>query len=88
MNFCLNVSCNVEKILLQKVNRKMENSSATVCYLDSKEEEMMYQDALNQVLQADPRARAGGNIRIGEIILIVDSDTRVVNHMASMSISS
>ncbi|KAF2672593.1 hypothetical protein BT63DRAFT_466148 [Microthyrium microscopicum] len=77
MNFCLNVSCKVEKQLLQLVANRMVETNSSDYYLDSREEEEMYYEALHHVLKTDPRAQAGGNIRVGEIILIVDSDTRV-----------
>ncbi|KAG8416145.1 hypothetical protein J3459_013727 [Metarhizium acridum] len=41
------------------------------------EEEEMYQSALARVLEENPLAWADGDIRVGELILIVDSDTRV-----------
>jgi hypothetical protein len=46
-------------------------------FIDDQELDDMYKTALDRVLQEDPRVRAAGNIRMGEIILIVDSDTRV-----------
>jgi hypothetical protein len=49
-------------------------------FVDDEEIDEMYLAALDQVLQEDTRVNAAGNIRMGEIILIVDSDTRVVNY--------
>jgi hypothetical protein len=46
--------------------------------VDDHELDEMYKSALDRVLKEDPRATAAGNIRMGEIILIIDSDTRVV----------
>jgi hypothetical protein len=37
----------------------------------------------SKVLKNNPRAQAEGDIRVGEIILIVDSDTRVVSPISS-----
>ncbi|KAA8646615.1 uncharacterized protein ATNIH1004_008048 [Aspergillus tanneri] len=45
--------------------------------IDPAEEAVCYQRALEHVLESDLRIHAGGDIRIGELILIVDSDTRV-----------
>ncbi|KAF2668730.1 hypothetical protein BT63DRAFT_471822 [Microthyrium microscopicum] len=77
MNFCLNISCQVEQILRKFVDQKMQSEKAEAAFFDSREEESLYQDALEQVLEGDKRAKAGGNIRVGEFILIVDSDTLV-----------
>lgn len=73
MNFALNVSNKVEDTLQSLIDARFGGETT----LDEAEEAKLYQDALRQVLEADPRAKAGGNIRMGEIILIVDSDTEV-----------
>lgn len=74
MNFALNVSNKVEAELLQRMAPTLEKSDM----VDPMEEEQFYRDALDQVTQSDPHIRgAGGDIRVGEFILIVDSDTRV-----------
>lgn len=46
-------------------------------FIDDQELDDMYKAALERVLKEGPRVSAAGNIRMGEIILIVDSDTRV-----------
>ncbi|RYN80176.1 hypothetical protein AA0117_g3140 [Alternaria alternata] len=74
MNFALNTSNRVEDVLQSLVDNRYDKGNASI----SEEEELaLYHEALDQVLTADPRAKAGGNIRMGEIILIVDSDTIV-----------
>jgi hypothetical protein len=73
MNFALNISNRVEDKLQSLVDSRFEKEDA----ITEDQEASMYQDALQSVLNSDPRAKAGGNIRMGEIILIVDSDTRV-----------
>ncbi|CAI6331822.1 unnamed protein product [Periconia digitata] len=73
MNFALNISNRVEDVLQGLVTPRLEKDQ----YITEDEEETLYQQALAEVLESDPRAKAGGNIRMGEIILIVDSDTRV-----------
>lgn len=50
-------------------------------FIDDQELDDMYRNALERVLKEDPRVSAAGNIRMGEIILIVDSDTRIVSHL-------
>ncbi|KAK6537011.1 hypothetical protein TWF281_001215 [Arthrobotrys megalospora] len=74
MNFCLEISNKTEDTLLELVKAKGELSDEP---LSSKDLEGMYHTALEKVIEVDTRAWASGNIRVGEIILIVDSDTRV-----------
>lgn len=74
MNFALNVANKVEDALF----RMLEGNSDKPILIDRVEEEAYYNQALSQVLESDSRIKAGGDIRIGEHILIVDSDTRVV----------
>lgn len=77
MNFALNISMKVEAYLQQMVDDKFAREGSNV--IDEKEEDELYQAALSRVLAESPLAQADGNIRVGEIILIVDSDTRVVS---------
>ncbi|KAF2032045.1 hypothetical protein EK21DRAFT_61793 [Setomelanomma holmii] len=69
MNFALNVSNRVEDALQALVNEAGE--------VTADEEHALYQQALDAVVKNDARVKAGGNIRMGELILIVDSDTIV-----------
>jgi hypothetical protein len=73
MNFALNISNRVEDVLQTAVAARLEKEDS----FTEEEEARLYEEALKEVLESDPRAKAGGNIRMGEIILIVDSDTRV-----------
>ncbi len=73
MNFALNISNRVEDALQSAIDARTEKDVG----ISEEEETTLYQEALKKVLDSDPRAKAGGNIRMGEIILIVDSDTRV-----------
>lgn len=73
MNFALNISNRVEDKLQSLVDSRFEKEDS----ITEDQEASMYDEALQSVLASDPRAKAGGNIRMGEIILIVDSDTRV-----------
>ncbi|KAK3939748.1 putative glycosyltransferase [Diplogelasinospora grovesii] len=68
MNFALMVSCKVED-KLALVARGPEWSQH--------DEAQAYERALKEVLEEDGRAWADGNIRVGDYILIIDSDTRV-----------
>jgi hypothetical protein len=85
MNFALNISQRVETYLQEMVEAKLAAEGTDV--ISQQEEDQMYQICLDRVLQEDPRAQAGGNIRMGEIILIIDSDTRVVSLPSRLAIS-
>lgn len=74
MNFALNVSNEVEGKMLEMLADTLESTDM----IDAGLEEHFYRLALEGVLDADPRIRASGDIRIGESILLVDSDTKVV----------
>ncbi|KAI1109503.1 glycosyl transferase family group 2-domain-containing protein [Nemania sp. NC0429] len=68
MNFALMISCKVEEKLAQ-CNRGPDWSQA--------DEALAYEKALKEVIEQDGRAWADGNVRVGDYILIIDSDTRV-----------
>ena len=74
MNFALNVSNEVEGKMLEMLAGTLEETDM----VNVTQEEHIYRLALEGVLASDARIRAGGDIRIGESILLVDSDTRVV----------
>lgn len=76
MNFALNISNKVEELLAARIS---EISGEKNGYVTAREEEELYNQALQEVVAKDGRAQAGGNIRVGEFILIVDSDTRIVS---------
>ena len=68
MNFGLMLSCNVESKL--SMLDRPEGWTQT-------DEAVEYERCLREVLEEHGRAWADGNIRIGDYILIIDSDTRV-----------
>lgn len=73
MNFAMDVSLKVEG-KLEKVDRSDDWTDA--------DEDVAYQTAMEQVCQeifeeTGHQAWAGGNIRMGDLILLIDSDTRV-----------
>ena len=68
MNFGLMISCKVEE-RLQLIKRPAEWTQ--------NDEAQAYEQVLKDVLEEDGRAWADGNIRIGDYILLIDSDTRV-----------
>jgi cellulose synthase/poly-beta-1,6-N-acetylglucosamine synthase-like glycosyltransferase len=68
MNFALMISCKVEE-KLAAIQRTLDWSQH--------DEAQAYEQALKEVLEEDGRAWADGNIRVGDYILLIDSDTRV-----------
>src|SRR5271167_3891235 len=68
MNFAMNLAHNVEERLSQI--ERPEGWTDT-------NEDAAYDSILESVVKEDGRAWAAGDIRLGELILIVDSDTRV-----------
>lgn len=68
MNFGLMISCKVEERLLL-INRPDDWSQA--------DEALAYERCLKEVLEESHVAWADGNIRMGDYILLIDSDTRV-----------
>lgn len=73
MNFALDISLKIEG-LLEHVDRYRK-------WTDD-DEDRAYQRAMDQVLQdkfqsTGHMAWAGGNVRVGDLILLIDSDTRV-----------
>ncbi|KAK9451883.1 glycosyl transferase family group 2-domain-containing protein [Limtongia smithiae] len=70
MNYCLSVANRIEEIL-----EAMHNESEKV-WTDVEEAEA-YSRAVEQIKQEDPTCWIDGDVRVGDLILIVDSDTRV-----------
>ena len=68
MNYGLALSCAVE----DKLSVIPRGSTWT-----QDDEDLAYNACLKEVLASNPRAWADGNIRMGDYILIIDSDTRV-----------
>lgn len=68
MNYTLNISMRIEEALetVYRHDRWTEY-----------DEQEAYDRIFDEVLAADGRAQGGGNVRIGDIILLIDSDTRV-----------
>ena len=70
MNFGLMLSCNVEDKLRRYHNPTPPNWTQV-------DEALAYESCLKEVLEKHGRAWADGNIRIGDYIVLIDSDTRV-----------
>ncbi|KAK6351600.1 hypothetical protein TWF718_004757 [Orbilia javanica] len=74
MNFGLEISNKTEDTLLELIDARDKTGYNPLLGNDIDE---LYNAALEKVIEEDTRVWASGNIRTGEIILIVDSDTRV-----------
>jgi hypothetical protein len=78
LNYALDITLRVEDKLLQLIDARKQDSH--VEELSAEDENELYEHALRSVLDGDQgRSWADGNIRMGEIILLIDSDTRVVS---------
>jgi hypothetical protein len=77
MNYCLDFSIRVEDKLLSLIadyERDFPDEEITV----AKENEL-YDIAMKEIIDSDEgRTLADGNVRLGEIILLLDCDTKVV----------
>jgi len=84
MNYCLSFSLRVEDELLRLLSQKAEQEERHPEEFLLDEEEYLYELAMAAILKNDGgKTMAGGNVRMGEIILIVDCDTRVVSWQTS-----
>lgn len=81
MNYCLNFSIRVEDELLRLIAEyEIEHPSEEITV--AKENEL-YSVAMETTIASDEsRTWAAGNVRLGEFILLVDCDTRVVRYEA------
>lgn len=80
MNYCLDFSIRVEDELLRLTADKAREKECETSDLTIEEEFELYNTARETIVSQDEgRTLAGGNVRIGEIILLIDSDTRVVS---------
>lgn len=77
MNYCLHFSIRVEDELLRLLAEYEEQHPSEEITV-AKENEL-YSLAMETIIASDEgRTWAGGNVRLGEFILLVDCDTRVV----------
>jgi hypothetical protein len=79
MNYCLSFSLRVEDELLRLMKEKSDWEERPQEDFSLEEEEYLYEQALATILEVDGgKTMAEGNVRMGDIILIIDCDTRVV----------
>jgi hypothetical protein len=84
MNYCLHFSIRVEDELLRLIAAVCAETGKTEEEITIAEENVLYAKALETIIvQDEGRTWASGNVRIGDIILIIDSDTRVVGQHSS-----
>ena len=82
MNYCLDFSIRVEDELLRLIDVTCVATGKSNDEITVEEENVLYQKALETIIEQDEgRTWASGNVRIGDIILIIDSDTRVVSKL-------
>ncbi|KAK7885195.1 hypothetical protein LTR67_010686 [Exophiala xenobiotica] len=78
MNYCLDFSLRVEDEYLEMVNQICQERGCTPEQLDVDEETRIYEQARERTVTKDEgRTWAAGDVRVGAIVLIIDSDTRV-----------
>ncbi|KAI0129117.1 glycosyl transferase family group 2-domain-containing protein [Xylariales sp. AK1849] len=82
MNYALDFTLRVEDELLRLIHQRRSELNLAeddpTAQLDLDEEDRLYEQALNANLERDGgKTWAEGNIRMGDIILIIDSDTQV-----------
>ncbi|KAF3934550.1 hypothetical protein ABW19_dt0208813 [Dactylella cylindrospora] len=73
MNFALQLSVATEEKLIDLVRERFGDRAV----VSGREEQELYSEAMKMAIKENGWAWAGGNIRVGEFLLIVDSDTRV-----------
>ncbi|KKY13699.1 hypothetical protein UCRPC4_g06949 [Phaeomoniella chlamydospora] len=78
MNYAVNFSNLVEDEFLRLIRERIETTGCSEDDIVGVVENMLYKQAMDKTLKKDGgKTWAAGNLRMGEIILIVDSDTRV-----------
>jgi hypothetical protein len=79
MNYCLDFSIRVEDELSRLLTqRQVERDNEDDITIEGENE--LYDITMKKVIESDQgRTLAAGNVRLGELILLVDCDTRVVS---------
>ena len=80
MNYCLDFSIRVEDEMLRLFEESAAEKGRSVEELTVDDETKLYEQARNNIVEHDGgKTQAAGDVRLGEIILLIDSDTRVVS---------
>lgn len=78
MNYCLDFSGRVEDEWLRLIDETCDSRECSQEDISIEEEEELYDQAREAMLDQDGgKTWAAGNVRMGEVLLIIDSDTRV-----------
>jgi hypothetical protein len=78
MNYCLSFSNRVEDELHRLMDLECQARQCQQSDLTADDDDRLYESALQNMIDADEgKTWAEGNIRMGEIILLIDCDTRV-----------
>ncbi|KAH7245158.1 glycosyl transferase family group 2-domain-containing protein, partial [Fusarium tricinctum] len=78
MNYCLAFSNRVEDEMHRLTELECESRGCSYDDLTAEDDDRLYDQALQNMVDADEgKTWAEGNIRMGEIILLIDCDTRV-----------
>lgn len=78
MNYCLDFSLRVEDEYLEAIKRVCQARGCTEDDIDAEDDDQIYAEARDRIIESDNgRTWAAGDVRLGAIILIIDSDTRV-----------
>jgi len=79
MNYCLDFSIRVEDELLRLIAEyEIQHPEEEITV---EKENELYSVAMETIIASDEgRTWAAGNVRLGEFILLVDCDTRVVSY--------
>jgi hypothetical protein len=80
MNYCLDFSIRVEDEFLCLMAARAQEKGCSAEELTLEDEKELNDEAMKTIIESDGgKTLAAGNVRIGEIILLIDSDTRVVS---------
>lgn len=78
MNYCMDFSIRVEDKMIELIDAACHSHNCQRHELPQGLEETLYKEAFTLEIERDNgNTWAGGDIRIGDVILIIDSDTRV-----------
>ncbi|GKU04577.1 hypothetical protein FLAG1_10110 [Fusarium langsethiae] len=78
MNYCLAFSNRVEDEMLRLTELECQSRGCNYEDLSAEDDDRLYDQALQNMVDADEgKTWAEGNIRMGEIILLIDCDTRL-----------
>lgn len=89
MNYCMDFSIRVEDEFLRLMAERARGRACETEDLSIEDENELNELAMKTIIESDEgRTLAGGNVRIGELILLIDSDTRVVSRCIRSSFYS